>query len=187
MYWYASRHLLIDELSQHQSEIFISSYDLIDLGLNMCEVHIQDLGKVNHIDTTCKGKLRLCNLNIEIPNTRLALDILKMESWMHMGCTANIIIKDIINIFVSISKQMRILLMGRCYHDHCNTSHIAKTLGLVSIRHWSDKRVFAIWDMYWYSMKKQCIWSFNVIIGIPYEVQIIIQIITSFSYLNKLY
>ena len=134
-----------------------------------------------------KVSIGYATLNIEIPNTRLVLDILKMESWMHMGCTANIIIKDIINIFVSISKQMRILLMGRCYHDHCNTSHIAKTLGLVSIRHWSDTRVFAIWDMYWYSMKKQCIWSFNVIIGIPYEVQIIIQIITSFSYLNKLY
>ena len=43
----------------------------------------------------------------------LSLDILKMESWTHMGCTANIIIKDVIHIFASISKIMRILLMGR--------------------------------------------------------------------------
>ena len=43
----------------------------------------------------------------------LSLDILKMESWTHMGGTANIIIKDVIHIFASISKIMRILLMGR--------------------------------------------------------------------------
>ena len=36
-----------------------------------------------------------------------------MESWTHVGRTANIIIKDIIHIFASISKTMRILLMGR--------------------------------------------------------------------------
>ena len=42
----------------------------------------------------------------------LSLDILKMESWTHMGCTANIIIKDVIYVFASISKIMRILLMG---------------------------------------------------------------------------
>ena len=47
----------------------------------------------------------------------LTLDILKMESGMHMGCTANIIIKDIIHIFASISKNMHILLMGRRYRD----------------------------------------------------------------------
>ena len=38
--------------------------------------------------------------------TRLVIDILKMESWMHMGHTANIIVKDIIHIFASISKNM---------------------------------------------------------------------------------
>ena len=43
----------------------------------------------------------------------LSLDILKIESWTHMGRTANIIIKDVIHIFASISKIMRILLMGR--------------------------------------------------------------------------
>ena len=45
--------------------------------------------------------------------TGLSLDIFKMESWTHMGRTANIIIKDVIHIFASISKIMRILLMGR--------------------------------------------------------------------------
>ena len=33
----------------------------------------------------------------------LKLDILKMASWAHMGHTANIIIKDTIHIFASIS------------------------------------------------------------------------------------
>ena len=46
-------------------------------------------------------------------NTGLTLDILKVASWAHMGRTANIIIKDIIHNFASISKIMRILLMGR--------------------------------------------------------------------------
>ena len=39
----------------------------------------------------------------------LTLDILKMASWVHMGRTANIIIKDTIHIFVSISKILRIV------------------------------------------------------------------------------
>ena len=47
----------------------------------------------------------------------LTLDMLKMESWMHMGCTAKIFIEDIIHIFASISKNMRILLMGRHYRE----------------------------------------------------------------------
>ena len=34
----------------------------------------------------------------------------------HMGLTANLIIKDIINISASISKNMHISLMGRHYH-----------------------------------------------------------------------
>ena len=50
--------------------------------------------------------------------TGLVPDILKIESWMHMGCTANIIIKNIIHIFASISNNMHILLMGRHYHEH---------------------------------------------------------------------
>ena len=33
----------------------------------------------------------------------LSLDVLKMASWTHMGRTANIIIKDVIHIFASIS------------------------------------------------------------------------------------
>ena len=53
------------------------------------------------------------NLYLHIHKSELSLDILKMESWTHMGRTANIIIKDIIHVFASISKIMRILLMGR--------------------------------------------------------------------------
>ena len=37
-----------------------------------------------------------------------------------MGCTANIIIKDIIDIFASICKNIRILLMGRHYQECCD-------------------------------------------------------------------
>ena len=47
----------------------------------------------------------------------LAPDILKMEFWTHMGRTANIIIKDIIHIFASMCKNMRILVMGRRYRE----------------------------------------------------------------------
>ena len=47
----------------------------------------------------------------------LAPDILKMESWTHMGHTANRDIKDIIHIFAFICKNMRILLMGRRYRE----------------------------------------------------------------------
>ena len=43
----------------------------------------------------------------------LSLEIFKIESWTQMGRTANIIIKDVIRVFASISKIMRILLMGR--------------------------------------------------------------------------
>ena len=39
--------------------------------------------------------------------------------WVHMGHTANMIIKDTIYIFASISKVIRILLMGRCNHERC--------------------------------------------------------------------
>ena len=49
----------------------------------------------------------------KMTSSGLSLDILKMESWTHMGRTANIIIKDVIHIFASISKIIRILLMGR--------------------------------------------------------------------------
>ena len=52
-------------------------------------------------------------------NAGLSLDILKMESWTHMGRTANIIIKDGIHVFASISKIMRILLMGRRNRERC--------------------------------------------------------------------
>ena len=52
---------------------------------------------------------------------RITLEILKMESWMHLGHTASIIIEDdIIHMFVSISKNMRILLMGRCFRQRCS-------------------------------------------------------------------
>ena len=43
--------------------------------------------------------------------------MLKMESWIHMGHTANIIIKDIIHISMSIRKNMHILLMGQRYRE----------------------------------------------------------------------
>ena len=46
----------------------------------------------------------------------VVLDISKLESWDHVGCTANMIIKDIINIFVSIGKTC-ILLMGWHYPE----------------------------------------------------------------------
>ena len=49
----------------------------------------------------------------------LSLDILKMESWTHMGRTANIIIKDVIHVFASISKIMRILMMGGRNRERC--------------------------------------------------------------------
>ena len=49
----------------------------------------------------------------------LSLDILKMESRTDMGRTANIIIKEVIHIFASISKIMRILLMGRRNRERC--------------------------------------------------------------------
>ena len=39
--------------------------------------------------------------------------------WNHEGYTANIIIKDIIDIFASLSKIIRILLMGQGYYEHC--------------------------------------------------------------------
>ena len=47
----------------------------------------------------------------------LAPEILKMDSWTHMGRTANIIIKDIVHIFASFSKNMHILLMRRRYRE----------------------------------------------------------------------
>ena len=61
------------------------------------------------------------------PKPGLSLDILKMESWTHMWRTANIIIKDVIHVFASISKIMRILLMGRRNRDRCkaNMDHTA--------------------------------------------------------------
>ena len=54
--------------------------------------------------------------------TGLSLDILKMECWTHMGRTANIIIKDVIHVFASISKIMCILLMGRRDCERCMKS-----------------------------------------------------------------
>ena len=57
----------------------------------------------------------ICLVSHNIQFAGLAPDIFKMKSWTHMGRTANIIIKDIIHIFASIFKNMRILLMGRRY------------------------------------------------------------------------
>ena len=62
---------------------------------------------------SCKhGGFDIACLNNHKSYAGLSLDILKMESWTHMGRTANIIIKDVINIFASVSKFVRILLMG---------------------------------------------------------------------------
>ena len=52
------------------------------------------------------------------PRSGLTLDILKMASCAHTGRTTNVIIKDTIHIFASISKIMRILLMGRRNREH---------------------------------------------------------------------
>ena len=57
--------------------------------------------------------------NKSTSNSGLTLDILKVESWTQMGRTANIIIKYSIHVFASISKNMRILLMGRRYCERC--------------------------------------------------------------------
>ena len=54
----------------------------------------------------------------------LALDILKVESWMQMGRTANIIIKYNIHVFASTCKNMRILLMGRRYRERWMACHL---------------------------------------------------------------
>ena len=54
-----------------------------------------------------------------VPLPGLSLDILKIESWTHMGRTANMIIKDVIHVFASISKIMRILLLGRRNCERC--------------------------------------------------------------------
>ena len=79
--------------------------------------------------------------------TGLALGILKMESWTHMGCTANMIIKDIIHIFASISKNMHILLMERCYRECCNIVQ-TKSHNLYVSREWRWRfdGVFGIWN-----------------------------------------
>ena len=53
-----------------------------------------------------------------ISDLGLQLDISEMDSWMHTGCTANILIKDIIHISASICKNMQILLMGWHYCEH---------------------------------------------------------------------
>ena len=45
-----------------------------------------------------------------ITNLGLSLDILKMEYWTHMGRTENIIIKDVIHIFASISKLWDVIV-----------------------------------------------------------------------------
>ena len=52
-----------------------------------------------------------------ISSSGFMLDILKTESWAHMGLTANIIIKDVSHIFASICKNMRILMMGQYYRE----------------------------------------------------------------------
>ena len=47
-----------------------------------------------------------------------------------MGRTANIIIKDIIHIFASMCKNMRILVMGRRYRERCNIFVTVTAIGV---------------------------------------------------------
>ena len=68
----------------------------------------------------------------------LTLDILKLASWAHMGCTANIIIKDTINILASISKIMRIWLMGRRNREHCIVD-LYFVFKEFSLQHWLEQ------------------------------------------------
>ena len=56
-------------------------------------------------------KQSVCMLNVWMAG--LVLNILRMQSRSNMGYTANMIIKDIIKIFASISKNMLSLLMGQ--------------------------------------------------------------------------
>ena len=86
-------------------------------------------------------------INRIVYTTGLSLDILKMESWTHMGRTANIIIKDVIHVFASISKIMRILLMGGCNRERCtrhnnvmhhNDAPLEMTLAPILSRQLSD-------------------------------------------------
>ena len=58
----------------------------------------------------------------------LVPDISKLESWTHVGRTANIIIKDIAHIFASICKNMHILLMGRRYRERCKVKSDWRTI-----------------------------------------------------------
>ena len=63
----------------------------------------------------------------------LSIDILKMQSWTHVGRTANIIIKDVIHVFASISKIMRILLMGRRNREHWHVIIIHAIISLTML------------------------------------------------------
>ena len=75
-----------------------------------------------------------------LQHSGLTPDILKMESWTHMGRTANIIIKDIIHIFASICKNLHILLMGRHYRERWHW-----------FRHWTapSHHLNQWWLVYW--------------------------------------
>ena len=71
-----------------------------------------------------------------------------MESWNCMGRTANMIIKDIIDIYTSISKNMHILRMGRYYCKYClSVDKLSKMPWnfYVSWNKFSRTRVKAIW------------------------------------------
>ena len=68
------------------------------------------------------GRL-IFNMGIAIPGKTVFL--IETAPWAYMGYTANIIIKDTIHIFASISKIMRIWLMGRRNREHW-LRHICK-------------------------------------------------------------
>ena len=62
------------------------------------------------------GRL-IFNMGIAIPGKTVFL--IETAPWTHMKRTANMIIKDVIHIFASISKIMRILLMGWRNRERC--------------------------------------------------------------------
>ena len=79
----------------------------------------------NHASLSQTGNLYYQVLKQSSTKPGLVPDILKMEFWTHMGRTANIIIKDIIQIFASMCKNMRILVMGRRYRERWKPKLVA--------------------------------------------------------------
>ena len=98
---------------------YIGLYDYS--AINKCSESLgRTQSRLNHQSNNPGSKLAKYNSPNLSYNTGLSQDILKRESWTHVGRTANIIIKDVIHIFESISKTTRILLMGQRNRECCN-------------------------------------------------------------------